>query len=74
MSIMEYIITRLLAELKCNSTQGYLASQKGLHLLFFSPQASLSEATHPSVAPSIGVVVILGLVPCTPKVYPQGVG
>jgi hypothetical protein len=37
-------------------------------------QASLSEATHPSVVPSIGVVVVLGLVTCTPKVYPQGVG
>jgi hypothetical protein len=39
----------------------------GLHLLFFSSQASLSEAANPSVVPSIGVVVILGLVPCTLK-------
>jgi hypothetical protein len=27
-----------------------------------------------SCIPSIGVVVVLRLVPCTPKVYPQGVG
>jgi hypothetical protein len=34
----------------------------------------LSEATHPLVIPSIGIVVVLGLVPCTPKVDPHGVG
>jgi hypothetical protein len=33
-----------------------------------------SEATYPSVVPSVGVAVELRLVPCTPKVYPQGVG
>jgi hypothetical protein len=34
----------------------------------------MSEVMHPSVVPTIGVVVVLGLVPCTPKVYFQGVG
>jgi hypothetical protein len=31
----------------------------------------LSEVTHPSVVPPVGVVVEVGLIPCTPKVYPK---
>jgi hypothetical protein len=47
---------------------------EGSPSLSFPPQANSSEATYPSVVPSVGVAVELGLVPCTPKVYPQGVG
>jgi hypothetical protein len=47
---------------------------EGSPSLFFPPQANSSEVTYPSVVPSVGVAVELGLIPCTPKVYPQGVG
>jgi hypothetical protein len=71
---MEYINTSLLAESERKFYATVAIFSEGSPSLFFPPQANSSEATYPSVVPSVGVAVELGLVACTPKVYPQGMG
>jgi hypothetical protein len=71
---MEYIITSLLAEFRVKILRNGSYLLRRVSIFILPATGNSSEATYPSVVPSVGVAVELGLVSCTPKVYPQGVG